>query len=576
MDGMSSVAAAEGIDFGWPLPEGLLRPFEQEEVVIRKREYIELKARANYYQAQDAQKARKIQSLEALIEKLKAQLRDVRQRFFGRRSEKSTAKQERAKGTAGEILTPPARAPRGQRRGSAGHGRTPLDHLPVVEEERDLSVAEKCCADCHLPLKAGPDRISEIIEYCTMMFRRRIVRKSYRVCRCSPKNSAERSEAAAAVTPEAVTPAAAALIAPPAPGRLIRKGKLGVSIWVEVLLDKFHHGRATNRLLQMWSTLGHTISPGTIAGGLKQLLPLMKPLMQAFKEQQLSEQLFHADETFWRVFEKLADKVGYRWYLWTFLSPSVCFYILDPSRSARVPLDHFGGLLHNVMLIVDRYSAYKKLPHTLSILLAFCWCHVRRDYLELARNYPPLEAFALAWVKRIGTLYHLNKERLKAGAAHFAACDAQLRAHLEQMQQQCAADLANPKLHPAARKCLESLQRHWTGLTLFLDHPEIEMDNNRAERMLRNAVCGRKNYYGSGACWSAELAASLFTVFMTLVHCWKINPRRWLTEYLQACAAGGGKAPTELSNFLPWQLSAQRLASLRTAMPMPPILFNTS
>ena len=50
-----------------------------------------------------------------------------------------------------------------------------------------------------------------------------------------------------------------------------------------------------------------------------------------------------------------------------------------------------------------------------------------------------------------------------------------------------------------------------------MDHPEIPMDNNTAERGLRRSVVGRKNYYGSGAVWSEELAADLFTIFGTLI-----------------------------------------------------------
>jgi transposase len=246
----------------------------------------------------------------------------------------------------------------------------------------------------------------------------------------------------------------------------------------------------------------------------------------------------------------------------------VCFYILDPSRSAKVPLEHFGALLQSAILMVDRYSAYKKLPRTLGILLSFCWAHVRRDQLELARNYPPLQDFALGWIKRIGTLYHLNHQRLQARGEEYAGCDAKLRAHVAQMAERCELDLRDATLHPAARKCLESLQRHWAGLILFVAHPELEMDNNRAERMLRNAVCGRKNYYGSGSLWSAALAANLFTLCMTLVHCWKINPRRWLSEYLQACAENGGAPPGDLSSFLPWRVSPTRLQALRSPMPV--------
>jgi transposase len=93
------------------------------------------------------------------------------------------------------------------------------------------------------------------------------------------------------------------------------------------------------------------------------------------------------------------------------------------------------------------------------------------------------------------------------------------------------ADLADASVHRAARKVLVSLQNHWEGLTVFVARPEIAMDNNAAESALRNGVLGRKAYYGSGSVWAAHLAASLFSILMTLVHCWQINPRRWLQEY---------------------------------------------
>ena len=49
-----------------------------------------------------------------------------------------------------------------------------------------------------------------------------------------------------------------------------------------------------------------------------------------------------------------------------------------------------------------------------------------------------------------------------------------------------------------------------------IEHPEVAIDNNPAERALRGPVVGRKNYYGSGALWSGTLAAALFSLFGTL------------------------------------------------------------
>jgi Transposase IS66 family len=98
---------------------------------------------------------------------------------------------------------------------------------------------------------------------------------------------------------------------------------------------------------------------------------------------------------------------------------------------------------------------------------------------------------------------------------------------------------------------------HWTGLTVFVEHPEVPMDNNTAERAERGPVVGRKNYYGSGSLWSGQLAAMLFSLFQTLA-LWHINPRVWLTEYLQGCAQAGGQAPRDVAAFLPWNLSPQK------------------
>ena len=64
---------------------------------------------------------------------------------------------------------------------------------------------------------------------------------------------------------------------------------------------------------------------------------------------------------------------------------------------------------------------------------------------------------------------------------------------------------------------------------------------------MRGPVVGRKNYYGSGALWSGEFTATLFSLFHTL-ELWQINPHTWLTEYLSACAAAGRHGSGRLSS----------------------------
>ena len=114
---------------------------------------------------------------------------------------------------------------------------------------------------------------------------------------------------------------------------------------------------------------------------------------------------------------------------------------------------------------------------------------------------------------------------MRDDAAAFAVADGALRAAVTALRgTRRSASWTCRTSHPARRKVLESLGDHWTGLTVFVEHPEVPMDNNTAERSERGPVVGRKNYYGSGAVWSGRLAAMLFSLFQTLC-LWGLNPR---------------------------------------------------
>jgi transposase len=516
-------------------------PFAQAMVTITKQEYVQLKWDAQYWQTSHQRAVVREAELKAQIETLQALVRDLRQRLFGRKTEKGAARSEQ------QSKPPQPKRPRGQQRGSRGHGRVDFSHLPEREDVRELSDAQRCCPKCgKVAAEFEPTEDSEVIEIEVKAYRRVIRRKRYRpTCDC-------------AYLPGIMTA--------PVPARLIPKGILGISVWVEILLAKYLYAQPTNRLLRSWTSLDVPLPQGTVIGGLKKLAPVFTPVARALQVRQLTEGLCHADETGWRVFEPLAGKVGYRWYLWVFRSASAMVYVMAPGRGAKVPLEYFSKLLVQTVVVCDRYAAYKKLARIVGLILAFCWAHVRRDFLTLARGYPDTEAWAMGWVQRIGTLYHLNDARVavRDQPLSFAEADGKLRVHLAQMVAERDAQIADASLRHAARKVLVSLQNHWEGLTVFVERPEtIAMDNNAAESALRNEVLGRRAYYGSGSVWAAHLAGSLFSILMTLVHCWQINPRRWLQEYLEACAEHGGHAPKDLSPFLPWLMSAERLAAMR-------------
>jgi transposase len=353
------------------------------------------------------------------------------------------------------------------------------------------------------------------------------------------------------------------LTAPPLP-KLIPKGNYGVSIWVLVLLDKYSSYRPTERLLGQLEQYDLDLPGGTINDGLQRIEPMLQPIYEAFCGRNRQGDFHQADETRWLVFVVLDGKKGYGWWLWVILGVDTVVYLLDPSRGHEVPESHFGSEASGV-LEVDRYSGYKAMVQVKKglLLLAFCWAHVRRDFVGVGKSWTELTPWALEWLRRIRYVYHVNRERLQhpLDTAEFHEQDALLRCAVEAMRVQAVEELSNAKLRQPCRKVLESLQSHWTGLIRFVDDPRIPMDNNASERAGRGPAVARKNFYGSGSLWSGRLAAAMFSLLATLAH-WKINPRLWLTWYLESCAVAGGKSPDDIQPFLPWNLSSERRMAL--------------
>jgi hypothetical protein len=234
-------------------------------------------------------------------------------------------------------------------------------------------------------------------------------------------------------------------------------------------------------------------------------------------------------------------------------------HVIDPTRSARVIEEHLGCVVGGILL-VDRYSAYKSYAKKHEgIILAFCWAHARRDFREAGLKYALVFEWAQEWEERINALFHLNSLRVQyaEGSAAFGHEDTRVREAVADMKRIFGEERRHDRLHHSQRSVLKSFDTHWEGLTVFVDHPEIPMDNNGSERILRNPVVGRKNYYGSGAIWSARFTAVMFSIFETL-QLWEINQLQWLSDYFRACALAGGKAPEDISAHLPWNIKERK------------------
>lgn len=491
-------------------------PFPDCSLVRQKNQEI-------LYLTEELEQVRKEKDrLAAENEALRAVLNKHASALFGRSSEKSSPPKDREPSTAH-----PRR--RGARPGHKGHGRI-IPDLPEVEVIHEVPEEMRYCQSCGKPCRdINIAEVSHEIDYEIRFFRKKHIRKKVvRTCSCPGPR----------------------FITAPKPNQAIPKGKYTNNFLAYTLTTKYLDQIPLHRQVITLQRQGLVVCEGTLTGIFKNLLLLLEPLYHLLIEVSRRSRRWHVDETRWLSFVQVSGKEGYRWWLWVFVSEVIVF-VLDPSRSSDVPFRHFGPAAAGV-INCDRYSAYEKLTNLVSGLIrALCWSHFRRDFVKAGESLAALKPWADEWVKMIARVYRLNDARLAVldNPVAFAQAQGELVAALEEMAQRRDAELKDPALHWQKRKVLESARKNWPGLTVFVDHPEVPMDNNEAERALRGAALGRKNYYGTHSLWSGQLAAVCMSILQTAVR-HGLNPQAYLRCYLDSCREG--KAPSDLERFLPW------------------------
>ena len=521
---------------------------EQTIISVLKEENAKLLTENNilrtdigYWKSRHQQAVEREETFKKELQDKKARIKYLTRQLYEKKTEQSKKRAESDKQASG-----PRKRKRGQQPDRPTPKRRDQEHLPEKVEVYDLPESEKYCLTCGLPFnEMSGTEDSEVLETQEVRgYRRTIRRKKYTSgCTC-PGNKG--------------------IITALGPAKLIPYSRYGASIWIHILIRKYRFQTPVARILKNLALHGLSIPPGSAGDGLKRLAPLFEPVYAALEERSEQAAWWQADETRWSVFETTKTKSTYRWYLWVFISDESVVHVIDPTRSARVIEEHLGRVVGGILL-VDRYSAYKSYAKKhAGVILAFCWAHARRDFREAGLKYEQVRQWAQEWEERINALFHLNSLRVQyaEGSAAFSREDIRVREAVEDMKGIFGEERKEPRLHHSQRSVLKSLSIHWEGLTVFVDHPQIPMDNNGSERTLRNPVVGRKNYYGSGAIWSARFTAVMFSIFETL-ELWEINQLEWLSDYFRACALAGGKPPADIRAHLPWNITERREKSRR-------------
>jgi transposase len=307
------------------------------------------------------------------------------------------------------------------------------------------------------------------------------------------------------------------VVTAPVPFQIYPKSLLGHSVIAQIITNKYCDALPFYRQEHVLARSGISISRQTMARAIAAAAETLSPMKKIIVESLMKCKVLHADETRIRVLNDHGIKKEGNSYMWV---------LAGTHEGIKLVHFHYGGgrdsgvakeLLYGFrgILMVDGYGAYPAATHGTGIILAACMAHVRRNFHDIvkadSKNPHAREALSL-----IGKLYAIERdiadatddERLAARQEKSLPIFEEFRTWL---YKQAETALPRSTLGKAVAYAVALLNR----LEVFLDNPDLPIDNNRAENCLRPFVIGRKNWLFHAQASGAEDSAFLYSLVET-------------------------------------------------------------
>jgi len=313
---------------------------------------------------------------------------------------------------------------------------------------------------------------------------------------------------------------------PPAVERIIDSAIADLSVLVGTCLDKGLYHLPLYRQHQRMARAGITISRGTLTTWASGFIDLFTLVYNAQQLSILDGSVLSMDETPYKIGQENGKMKNQ--YLW-FMYGDKDEVLIHPNehRSAAV----VEQLLKNSFkgtLLVDKLSSYQAAAKKLDLIVAHCWAHARRYFVE-AEEHEPLASKAA--LDRIRQIYKLEMDTPKNSKASLRVRSEQIKPLVESFFDWLVLEHARIDSLPSTNysKAVNYALEAKAELMVFLANPAVPIDNNHTERQIRPLVLGRKNFL---FCWS-ELGATQLAILQSLLltcQLHRVDPWEYFTD----------------------------------------------
>jgi transposase len=362
-------------------------------------------------------------------------------------------------------------------------------------------------------------------------------------------------------------PPGPAIIAAVKPAMPIHKGLPGPGLLAHVIVSKYCDHLPLYRQTKISKRQGVVLPRSTTCDWMAACADLLRPLYDLMVTTVLLSRWLHTDDT---IVQNLGHDPGTtdQAHLWVYYGDrdhplNVFDFTVNRTRDGPQQfLRNYRGYLH-----ADAFSGYNALymPDPVggpaAIIEVACNAHARRKFYD-AKDSDALRS-------HIALAYYAQLYALERGAKDNHFDDAQRL----QMRQDLAVPILNkfhtwleeqrPEVLPKSpiNEALGYALNQWTALCRYTEAGFLEIDNNVAEREMKQIATGRKNWYFVGSANGGRTAAVLYS-FTSTCHRLELDPWVYLQDVLTRLPE---LPPDKLTDLLPDRWKAARQATAEAA-----------
>jgi transposase len=323
------------------------------------------------------------------------------------------------------------------------------------------------------------------------------------------------------------------LASPTLPPAAIRGGYSDVSFAANAIIDKIRYHQPLYRQHQRLLATGVNVSRGMLTTLVHRSAESLRPIYELLVLSILNSDVLLMDETAVKA-GRSSPRNMRKCYFWPIYGDKAevafPFFASRAQKAAREVLGNFCGIL-----VTDGYKVYQTFAErTNTIVHAQCWVHARRYFEKILGKEPQLAQKALDYIAQ---LYRVEREIQEKGlsdvkkllyrAEHSKPVVDEYFSWLEQC---CNEHILLPSSEFTAAVNY-SLKRE-EALRVFLRFPDVPLDTNAVEHVIRYIAVGRRNWLFCSTELGAEYVGILHSLLSTCM-LQEVDAYAYLVDVLQ-------------------------------------------